>query len=78
MRKPNHERRLARVTQRTQSATSLFEAAAFELEQAAEEANSVAVAAEAEMDNLETVRHDATIHAVAASAKAQKIREFVQ
>lgn len=77
MRKPNHQRRLARVTQRTQSATSLFEAAAFELEQAAQEANEVAVAAEAEMDDLEAVRHDAVAHATAAATKAQRLREFV-
>ena len=78
MRKPTHQRRLTAATVRSESALSLFEQAAEELETAAAEARVVADEAHAEGLVLLAVRDDADKHARTATEKAQKIREFIK
>lgn len=76
MRKPNHQRRLTAASIRAESALSLFERAAVELEAAAVEARTVADAAHEEAHNLFVIRDDADRAARNATDKAAKIREF--
>ena len=76
MRKRDHQRRLNAVAYRTTSALSLFEQAAVELEEAAEEATQVAVETDTEATRLLEVRDSANQAAQTATDRARKIREF--
>jgi len=77
-RKKSLEGRLNVAGTRAQGALDIFEAAAQELDAAAQEAHEVVVDAEVEVMRLREVRDSAYRQTVDNKAKASKIRELFQ